>query len=234
MQLCPNMRETIASADQLCARVQSIVTSHGQNDSGLFELNFRDERYLPFEGAGAISNGGWSCRRTSRAVRLRHDQRRRPTPALHRARRRRRLAQPHANRGHAASDASAGTSCAVIRRCRSHASEPGPTAAPVQPAPRVPHRVAPLYPGRRYHANSHAGAARVRFPYPYRGKALKTTSFDVILLLKPGVVYPGTGTSPTTGSPVLVSLAPVPAGSTSAPAVPLIQTYVLGKHRSDK
>jgi hypothetical protein len=36
-------------------RVKSIATSTGQNDSGLFELNFRDERYLPFEGAGAIS-----------------------------------------------------------------------------------------------------------------------------------------------------------------------------------
>ncbi len=35
--------------------IQSIATSHGQNDSGMFELNFRDERYLPFEGAGAIS-----------------------------------------------------------------------------------------------------------------------------------------------------------------------------------
>jgi hypothetical protein len=35
--------------------IQSIATSHAQNDSGLFELNFRDERYLPFEGAGAIS-----------------------------------------------------------------------------------------------------------------------------------------------------------------------------------
>ncbi len=34
---------------------QSIATSHGQNDAGLFELNFNDERYLPFEGAGAIS-----------------------------------------------------------------------------------------------------------------------------------------------------------------------------------
>ena len=31
------------------------IASHGQNDSGVFELNFRDERYLPFEGAGAIS-----------------------------------------------------------------------------------------------------------------------------------------------------------------------------------
>lgn len=35
--------------------IQSIVTSSGQNDSGLFEANFRDERYLPFEGQGAIS-----------------------------------------------------------------------------------------------------------------------------------------------------------------------------------
>jgi peptidoglycan hydrolase-like protein with peptidoglycan-binding domain len=35
--------------------IQSIATSSSQNDSGLFELNFRDERYLPFEGAGAIS-----------------------------------------------------------------------------------------------------------------------------------------------------------------------------------
>jgi hypothetical protein len=37
------------------ADVQSIATSQAQNDAGLFELNFRDERYLPFEGAGAIS-----------------------------------------------------------------------------------------------------------------------------------------------------------------------------------
>jgi hypothetical protein len=37
------------------AALQSIATSHGQNDSGMFELNFRDERYLPFEGAGAVS-----------------------------------------------------------------------------------------------------------------------------------------------------------------------------------
>ncbi len=35
--------------------IQSIATSTAQNDGGLFELNFRDERYLPFEGAGAIS-----------------------------------------------------------------------------------------------------------------------------------------------------------------------------------
>jgi len=35
--------------------IQSIVSSSAQNDSGLFEANMRDERYLPFEGQGAIS-----------------------------------------------------------------------------------------------------------------------------------------------------------------------------------
>lgn len=35
--------------------IQSIATSNAQNDSGVFELNFRDERYLPFEGTGAAS-----------------------------------------------------------------------------------------------------------------------------------------------------------------------------------
>ncbi|MCK4467454.1 MAG: hypothetical protein KAU60_03795, partial [Desulfobacterales bacterium] len=34
----------------------SIAASNAQNDSGMFELNFRDERYLPFEGCGAISS----------------------------------------------------------------------------------------------------------------------------------------------------------------------------------
>jgi hypothetical protein len=38
--------------------VKAIAASSGQNDSGVFELSFRDERYLPFEGAGAISE--WS------------------------------------------------------------------------------------------------------------------------------------------------------------------------------
>ena len=35
--------------------IQSIVTSGAVADSGMFETNLRDERFLPFEGAGAIS-----------------------------------------------------------------------------------------------------------------------------------------------------------------------------------
>lgn len=37
------------------AATEAIATSSAQNDSGLFELNFRDERYFPFEFAGAVS-----------------------------------------------------------------------------------------------------------------------------------------------------------------------------------
>ncbi|MEU4643670.1 neuraminidase-like domain-containing protein [Micromonospora sp. NPDC023814] len=36
--------------------VNSIATSQGQQDDGLFQLDFNDSRYLPFEGAGAISD----------------------------------------------------------------------------------------------------------------------------------------------------------------------------------
>ncbi|MFN8484246.1 MAG: neuraminidase-like domain-containing protein [Anaerolineae bacterium] len=35
--------------------IQSIAASQALGESGLFELSFNDERYLPFEGAGAIS-----------------------------------------------------------------------------------------------------------------------------------------------------------------------------------
>jgi hypothetical protein len=36
--------------------IQSVVTSTGLDDAGLFEPNLRDERYLPFEGSGVISD----------------------------------------------------------------------------------------------------------------------------------------------------------------------------------
>jgi hypothetical protein len=36
-------------------RTVSIATSRAQNDAGVFELSFHDERYMPFEGAGAAS-----------------------------------------------------------------------------------------------------------------------------------------------------------------------------------
>jgi hypothetical protein len=35
---------------------QQIALSRGMDDSGLFTLDFHDERYLPFEGTGVVSN----------------------------------------------------------------------------------------------------------------------------------------------------------------------------------
>ena len=44
-----------------------IVTSNANNDSGMFETNLRDERFLPFEGAGAISTWSLSLPKQFRA-----------------------------------------------------------------------------------------------------------------------------------------------------------------------
>lgn len=38
--------------------ISAIAVSTAQNDAGVFDLNFKDERYVPFEGGGAISS--WS------------------------------------------------------------------------------------------------------------------------------------------------------------------------------
>lgn len=51
--------------------IQSIVTSGAQGDAGLFEPNLRDERYLPFEGAGAIAS--WRLELPSRIRQIDYD-----------------------------------------------------------------------------------------------------------------------------------------------------------------
>lgn len=38
------------------SRTVTIATSTAQNDGGVFRLDFRDERYMPFEGAGAVES----------------------------------------------------------------------------------------------------------------------------------------------------------------------------------
>ncbi len=38
------------------SRSTTVATSTAQNDSGVFRLDFRDERYMPFEGAGAVES----------------------------------------------------------------------------------------------------------------------------------------------------------------------------------
>lgn len=45
--------------------VKAMAASQAQNDTGVFEFSFRDERYLPFEGAGVISE--WNLELPSEA-----------------------------------------------------------------------------------------------------------------------------------------------------------------------
>ncbi len=47
---------------------QQIAISKGTNDNGLFVLNFQDERYLPFEGTGAISHWTLSMPKASNPI----------------------------------------------------------------------------------------------------------------------------------------------------------------------
>jgi hypothetical protein len=54
LRLKPNLDAASLVPIQLKHSVM-IATSTAQNDAGVFEFNFRDERYMPFEGAGAIS-----------------------------------------------------------------------------------------------------------------------------------------------------------------------------------
>jgi hypothetical protein len=48
----PNVEVTVFSPKK---KITRMATSNAVNDSGLFELNFNDARYLPFEGAGVAS-----------------------------------------------------------------------------------------------------------------------------------------------------------------------------------
>ena len=51
-------RDTTQADDRFAdyfGATDTIVTSGGTNDAGMFETSLRDERFLPFEGAGAIS-----------------------------------------------------------------------------------------------------------------------------------------------------------------------------------
>lgn len=50
-QLCPDDPRMV----KFYGAREAIATSSGQNDSGMFELNFSDPRYLPFEYMGAVS-----------------------------------------------------------------------------------------------------------------------------------------------------------------------------------
>lgn len=50
---------------------QEIIISTGVNDAGMFQVNFNDEQYLPFEGTGAVSSWNLSIPQAANAFDLR-------------------------------------------------------------------------------------------------------------------------------------------------------------------
>lgn len=50
---------------------QEIIISTGVNDAGLFQVNFNDEQYLPFEGTGAVSSWNLNIPQAANAFDLR-------------------------------------------------------------------------------------------------------------------------------------------------------------------
>jgi len=63
----PNQTDPLAALTAVpLGHTVSIATSKAQLDGGMFDFSFRDERYMPFEGAGAISEWSLSLPKTLR------------------------------------------------------------------------------------------------------------------------------------------------------------------------
>jgi hypothetical protein len=55
--ICATLTQRRSTIDNLVStESKQVVLSHGLEDSGLFILNYEDERFLPFEGSGVVSD----------------------------------------------------------------------------------------------------------------------------------------------------------------------------------
>ncbi len=157
--------------------IQSIATSHGQSDSGLFELSFRDERYLPFEGAGAISQ--WRLELPGATNRFDLDTI--SDVVLHlqyTSREGGALLKDAALAAVVSASPQAGTRLFSARH--DFASE---WQRFLHPAPAADAQTLML------------ALAPDRFPFEFRSRAIQIDQLDVFLKLRDGVVYPGSGSA---------------------------------------
>lgn len=183
------------------AAVQSIAFSHAQNDAGLFELSFRDERYLPFEGAGAISEWRLELPRETNAFEFGTIG----DVLLH-------------IRYTAREGGDALRQAAYASAVFDPASPLGATGSPIPKLPAQPSLRGLICVRHEYSAEWHRflhplpddtvqtlafkldGA---RFPYRYRGRNIAINGVTCYLKLKDGTVYPSTGPqlAPTLATP---------------------------------
>jgi hypothetical protein len=166
---------------------RSIATSGAQNDSGMFELSFRDERYLPFEGAGAISTWKLELPPENNAIDLdtitdvvlRIDYTAREGGELLRG-----AANAHLEKLRTQSPEDEGTEGVVplrprLQRLFSLRHEfPDAWHAFLQPLDPTALRTLDL------------ALTAERFPYLFRGRSLQAHRIDLVLVRPPGVEHP--------------------------------------------
>ena len=187
--------------------VDAIATSSGQRDSGMFELNFRDERYLPFEGAGAISTWRLEMPPDCNAF----DFETITDVVLH-------LNYTARDAGVPLRDAARAASVTPVREGR-----------------RRMFSARQEYPDDWYrflHPEPTAGGQRMtpgletdRFPYQLRGRAIKVTGARVFLKLADGTVYPAGAQRLTLGVTAPGAAAPVRQPLTAVPAVSAVLPF---------
>jgi hypothetical protein len=234
----PYTEQPIASDSRFSynfAATESIATSTAQNDSGMFEVNFRDERYLPFEGLGVISQWQLSmppdcnafdfATMTDVILNLRYTARD-GGAALRAAAKTAAILPPRPSQP-AAQSASPSPAQPNLQRCFSLRHEyPTEWYKFLQPPPATPPN--PV-------ASMQIDLSSNRFPFQYRAKRIKITKADLFvvfddsgtsalqtfLLSSPNP--PNSGTSPVRLSPIS-SPGNVPHFATLTPPTPLPAT----------
>ncbi|MGH3276495.1 MAG: neuraminidase-like domain-containing protein [Streptosporangiaceae bacterium] len=194
------------------AATQSIATSHAQNDSGLFEVSFRDERYLPFETAGVISR--WLISMPPACNAFDFDS---ITDVV--------LRLSYTARDGGDLLRSQAFSAATLPALVQQPPPPALAAAPRQ-ADRgrlfsLRHEFPTDWYGLLHPASATAPYGQMpiwltgdRFPFQYRGAAISTGDIEIFALLSPGA-------SLASGTVELSSQAPPAPGTTPVPPTPV-------------
>ncbi|MEV0712713.1 neuraminidase-like domain-containing protein [Nocardia aurea] len=190
--------------------VDAIATSHGQHDNGMFELNFRDDRYLPFEGAGAVSTWRLEMYKYSNAFDF--DT----------------ITKPMLNISYTARDAGAPLHEAA-RKDSIDTKQAGRRQlfSVRQEFPDEWHRFIRPEPTADRHRMTLSLHAE-RFPFQLRRRKLEITGVQVFLELAEGTTYPGNGqpltlsvTPPADPTPLQAVLTRVPATQIDLPLATL-------------
>ena len=188
----------------------AIATSHGQDDSGVFSVNFRDERYLPFETAGAVST--WMISMPPGCNAFDFDT---IIDVV--------LKLSYTSRYGGDLLRSQAYAAAVLPAPAQQTAAPSLGAAPAQPVQdrlfSLKHEFPSEWYGLLHPASTSAAYGQMpvrtvtdRFPFQYRGRKIQVTGIQAFALLR-------SGTTPPDSLPIyLVNTSPpAPAGTPPAP-----------------